>query len=623
MRFPSRALVSSAIAVLVGGLLVVASSPILAEDGKARFKAGDRVEVEQFGEWQPGVVVGIDEKFGLVEVRLDDTKGRYKDMPDDVRDRFLTTRARAGNVRLAKKAAAQPKEPQKERTWKDRSGKFSIPAKFMEMLGETVVLQRNDGKRVEILLSKLSDDDIKYVRGLVETENPFAVAGDSTSGTASNAAATTTDETDAPPELKPLRPNWREVKLVRAKTFSTWSFTPESKVPPLDPKLNCPRIVLEDIPQSDKFFEEAQIFVSDDGRRAMVAREQGKVAQNRQLFLQNIDLASGKASVPIPAPKGRKVLDAWPADGVVLYRPDEWGWGKNTVLTLARLENGKLAPVTSWTPYGKEEHESERDVEDAWFLGPNRVLTSGGPKTALTIWDVSAAKALINIPLAHSVRLQTAMSRDHRILAILMSDGIALVDLEAGSHVATVLMERMSAEQQFDISGLAFRDDMRRLAVMSNKGIAIFDLTTGKKLYDFWHPTLTMHSNVNWAGEFLFAGDRYLLDADRKILLWEYAGAGHWFRDKQMHGGRIWAVTRSDRHQSPALSRPLCRTPKRCSSPADWANPRNSSWPNTATPRQLRSMSTPARVRPTSCAARSRRISKPRVFASSNRRTCW
>jgi hypothetical protein len=51
------------------------------------------------------------------------------------------------------------------REWNDRSGKFSIRAKFIRIDGELVILRKADGKTLNVKLSILSDADQKYVQG--------------------------------------------------------------------------------------------------------------------------------------------------------------------------------------------------------------------------------------------------------------------------------------------------------------------------------------------------------------------------------------------------------------------------------------------------------------------------
>ena len=53
------------------------------------------------------------------------------------------------------------------RTWSDQTGKFKIEAEFVESKGDTVVLLRQDGKRIEVLLNRLSAADQAAVQTLI------------------------------------------------------------------------------------------------------------------------------------------------------------------------------------------------------------------------------------------------------------------------------------------------------------------------------------------------------------------------------------------------------------------------------------------------------------------------
>ena len=47
------------------------------------------------------------------------------------------------------------------RTWSDKTGKFKIEADFIELKDGKVALKKADGKRVEIPVDKLSEEDKK------------------------------------------------------------------------------------------------------------------------------------------------------------------------------------------------------------------------------------------------------------------------------------------------------------------------------------------------------------------------------------------------------------------------------------------------------------------------------
>lgn len=74
----------------------------------------------------------------------------------------------------AKPATAETIAEKNElRIWKDSSGKFEVLGRFSRADGETVLLQRQDGKLIRVPLDRLSDQDRDYLRKL-QADNPFA-----------------------------------------------------------------------------------------------------------------------------------------------------------------------------------------------------------------------------------------------------------------------------------------------------------------------------------------------------------------------------------------------------------------------------------------------------------------
>src|SRR5215216_2584801 len=103
--------------------------PAIAERNAATLKKGERVEAKNGFDWQPGTVVDIRDT-GWVTVRLDqvDVPGN---IPKEFRERIRTRPFPPDDVRriktakLAKTDAVFP-----VRKWSDKSGKFSINARF-------------------------------------------------------------------------------------------------------------------------------------------------------------------------------------------------------------------------------------------------------------------------------------------------------------------------------------------------------------------------------------------------------------------------------------------------------------------------------------------------------------
>lgn len=61
----------------------------------------------------------------------------------------------------------------KNRTWRDASGTFAVDAEFIELQGDTVHLQRNDGRRLEVPMERLSEADQQAARELAKAPKPI------------------------------------------------------------------------------------------------------------------------------------------------------------------------------------------------------------------------------------------------------------------------------------------------------------------------------------------------------------------------------------------------------------------------------------------------------------------
>jgi ribosomal protein L40E len=54
------------------------------------------------------------------------------------------------------------------RRWSHKRAKFVTEARFLDMIGDRVVLERLDGQRAEMLRSELSPDDQKYLQDILD-----------------------------------------------------------------------------------------------------------------------------------------------------------------------------------------------------------------------------------------------------------------------------------------------------------------------------------------------------------------------------------------------------------------------------------------------------------------------
>ncbi len=496
-----------------------------AQREKSKYKKGDRVEVRVGLDWKPATIESVDGFSGWIKARPDLPPGAAQFRGPASLQEFPPSSVRASRT----VATAAPDTPL--RKWTDKTGRFSIEAHYLSMKGNKVALERAGGKRIEVPIDKLSDEDGRYLKELSEAgANPFhEVEGGPAGGSATSAAAHAN------------KANWNGAKLVQPKSFQQWSFTPPApKVQTTAPShIANANVTLAPIPDSQLFFEEVKgIYASSDGQRVFVCRNKGEVSNQKEGYLEIVDIGRRQGSELIRLPDTTSVLGVNPDANLVMLRPAVFGAGENGMLTIARIEGGKVKPVQQWEPYADEDFAPSRDIDKAWFLGDNRVMTINGHGKALTIWDVQSCKALINIPVGISFDLYPALSPDRQLLAIIMKDGIAIIDLAAGRHVATI----PSTGRHYN--KVAIRNDNMRLAGLSNEGVTVWSLTDGKVMSEFYTNAIGWNSVLQWAGEYLLADSSYLFDVERRILLWEYQNPPGTGVTAELQNGRLYALAK-------------------------------------------------------------------------------
>jgi WD40 repeat protein len=494
----------------------------------SKYKPGDRVEVRDGFDWKPATVVSVDNFSGWVDARPDVPPGEAQFRGQASVEKFPPSHVRAS--RAAATETAAPDRPL--RKWSDKSGKFSVEARYQETIGDKVALMKADGKRIEVPIAKLSDEDNRYLKDLGDAaDSPFQEVGGGASVGAPGPSAAANAK----------KANWNGAKLVQPQNFKEWSFTPPAPRALASPSSSVgdANVALTDIPDSKKFFEDIEgVYASNDGNRVVVCRNKGEVSQEKEMYLEIVDVGNQKAGGLIPLPQTTLALDVNADANLVMLRPDVFGSGENGMLTVARFDGGRITPVQQWEPYSSEDFAPSRDIDKAWFLSENRVMTINGHGRALTIWDVESCKALTNIPVGVSFSLQLSLSPDRQLLAVIMSEGIALIDVTAGRHVATV----PSYGRRY--TKVAIRGDNTKLAGLSDEGVTVWNLSDGKIMSEFYSTSVGWHSGLQWTGDYLLADSKYLFDVERRILLWEYQDPPGTGVTAELQNGRLYAVAK-------------------------------------------------------------------------------
>ncbi|QDU91410.1 hypothetical protein Pla175_48330 [Pirellulimonas nuda] len=510
-------------------------------EGEDKFGVGDRVEISIAGKWYRGVVEA-EPKFKNTMVAVDDLER----LAAAVSSRALKTQlerrsqlrivAPEGYLRRATGpapgvggggGAAEPRQ------WSDASGRFSVTATFVSEADGVVTLRKQSGDAINVPVAKLCEADQNYLAG---------VASGATGG-AGPAGLGPVER-----EAKVLAVDRRNVRPFDKSGLREWRFDPPPSSPPLGERESYPTVDLAAIPGSQRFFERASIFVSLDGKRVIVSRQKGGVGGAPQPFLHMVDPPGGRVTPLVAGPPGTKVLDALADRAVVLMKSD--GSGAGSKVYVQRMTATDLQPVIEWEPYPSGRGQDRaRDVDYAWFLPGNRVLTVSSRGCVCTVWKLGAA-AVAEYEIALGVQIpHVIIGPQHRLLAIGSDEKITVFDLSEGRVVGSVEAnkgERAYFHSVNNLRQIAFSSDLKHMAVLRDGALATWDMATGEMVSELWHSGIGFSSSIEWVGDFVLLDGKHVFDPLRRVLLWEYTADARFFAPTTtVASGRMWFIPSS------------------------------------------------------------------------------
>lgn len=474
-----------------------------AYEADARYKLGDHVEVEHFGEWKQGVVTEV---LGndWVRVRAEDDDGARTYPPRKVRPSKKRGSAPASDNPFA---TAEEKEAAAEfRTWSDQSGQFEVVAKLLEVADEKVVLEREDGQEIRVPLARLSDADRRYV------EDPDAPA----------------EEDDG--EIEITKTDLNRAKLADLSPSETWSYSPDP-APAGEAELPAVRLTLG---KKLNFFEKPiDLFLLPQSKQAYAIFHldgHGRDGSGVRVFA--CDLAQKKLD-GVGAFPANQLPVAISSDGKwVVAREHRFGFGNSATLCLHALEGKQLTPKVAWQPY-HHVNGLDRDVQWATLVQDDALLTVSGVGQ-VALWRIPDLQP---VWLAHGKRGATpTLSAGGRVVAVPGERGIALLEAMTGKKLGFL---------PTDTSGLgpaplAFDRRGERLAMCSRGRFRVWDLLKQTVIRDFAIPFRIGGERLDWIDErTVLVGGRYLVDIDCRVWLWDYEKTTPATR---MHGDRLWYV---------------------------------------------------------------------------------
>jgi len=408
------------------------------------------------------------------------------------------------------------------RTWSDATGKYTIEAKFIGLEGGKVVLEKADGSRIQIEMSKLKPEDrieavkLNGKKMMGDANNPFKDAG-KTTGTARNNRKTgskTTPETDAnAPVLTPI--DWAGAKQLSI-FGSDWK---EQNTIPVDLKLDWqPRPVA--IPSTDFWDKPTGLVASAAAKRAIVVSGFDKPGNNdgATSTIHVCDLEKGFVVKSFPVSGKFTPLAISPDGTQVIARQDIFGHDKSNVLELWKITDTDLIRQHRWEAV-REDNNHGKDVHGAAFLSDGKTFLTWLSGGKLTWWNADSLKPIQSLQL--QANTSPALSPDQKFIVGKSNTDLVMLDANTGETLAVKPIGH-GGHGRFAIS-----PDGKHLAVQNAGKVEIYDLPTASLVTSIGASGFGHESPLCWTSPTTLMGGHPLsyLAPEMNVNVWAYDGA--------------------------------------------------------------------------------------------------
>jgi hypothetical protein len=489
---------------------------------------------------------------------------------------------------------------QESRIWTDITGKHEIKAKFIDVTGGVVRLERPNGDITRIPLDKLSKADQEIIKN-GQSSSPFT---DENPGDAASAAAPSGPrglQIGDKIEVEHFR-RWElgvvididyewehvDVKLADGDTARSNRVddlrypgthikpilieppSPESALKTIRPNYDDmlrqmadgkpkDRITADPAPTmsaswqprsvrlagTDSIFESPSDFeIAPSGLpTAMIIYENGH-GRNSFPRVDLLDMQKRKVVASGPAPRGSGQLAMSPSGQKVVTLPGEHpGSDDQGLLNFWKIAGSKVEHIVGFAPYVMN---TWPDLVPTWsmWLDENRLFTVNR-EGQLILWDVNTAKAEYELMLEHGAT--PTLTPGHKYLVVPTSSGIQFYLAKTGDFEAVI------GAKDFTNAALAFSPSGKQLAFASHGFIDIVDVTTGQNTRSFPYEEKSWVRGLGWVDEnFLFTDQGMLIHVPLRIIAWKY-DVPHGVVVRQ-YAGKFWMLAGDRRRNSQVLT---------------------------------------------------------------------
>ncbi len=429
------------------------------------------------------------------------------------------------------------------RTWKDVSGKFSIQAEFVSKEGDKVVLKRDNGKTLSILISKLSPEDQKYLAEMAE--NPFSAAeAETNKNISSNKKSTLGDSSsnNTIDDSDEIQGGSRtgEQKLSSGEQVD-WSVTPdivELSAPPT-------QSVMIPIPNDEQFkksfvFPNERLFIGNNqSNRAVFCFRNGNTLTGND-FLVTSDLKTKESRIwefPFQitgcdlSPDGNKFLC------IQERKPKNGGFNKKEVLCVFDISGETPVIAKRFMPYlpNTKDSRSTRfqntEFQNAAWADDSHIFTE--QRGQIVYWDLDAMQSKYSFSALWST---FAFSPNRKLFTISQKNRIEIRETSSGKLLGVLpLSNQLLLRSAFSPSGTL-------LAVSDKDSLQVYEMLSGKILFDIAIDNRIPSTKIIWTSEKTLLLGNVLYDLEKGLPLCSYQPLIESIT--KYHAGQVWTIIR-------------------------------------------------------------------------------
>lgn len=395
------------------------------------------------------------------------------------------------------------------RLWTDSTGKFKVTATFVERKGDTVVLEKEDGKKLTIPVAKLSEKDQAFLEGLAAA-NPFSEMNEEEE----SESTTSGSSSKKSPSARGNEIRWSEVETIEILGGDRWDV-------PISDKSGLgyePKKV--PLPKKGHFFEGIHpLAINLSAKKVAIGYSTSFSLPVPISRLILGDLTTGKMISSETTEAHMKPLCLLDDGATVLMMGvDDKGDGPDTVQEWT-IKGKKIIKGDIWFPFeadldAKQKRaggRGEREAAHLAFAVPlkSNLVLMCSRKGHLACFDMSTRTPKWHAELGEAPA--AGFNSDNSLMAFAHSGQIVVLNTDSGEIIGQVSIKDKG---HLPWPKVAFSPSGKRLGLAAWDRVLILDVATKEWIQEISFPG----SNVG--NSFAMPEEEYVLFDNRLLIHW-------------------------------------------------------------------------------------------------------